>query len=58
MFEFNVPHGEKFGIVFMLVNPVWQEKFCDDSCVFCESRTAREIWGSSNAILALTVHFY
>jgi hypothetical protein len=29
-----IPHGEKFGIVLMLVNPAWQEKFCDGSCVF------------------------
>jgi hypothetical protein len=50
--------GEKFGIVLVLVNPAWREKFCDDSCIFFESRVAREVWGSSYAILALTVHFY
>ena len=36
-------HGEKFGIVFMLVNPAWWEKFCDESYVFV-SRIAREVW--------------
>jgi len=38
-----IPHGEKFGIVLMLVNPTWREKFCDDSYVFV-SRIAREVW--------------
>ena len=38
-----IPHGEKFGIVLMLVNPVWREKFCDDSYVFV-SLVAREVW--------------
>ena len=38
-----IPHGEKFGIVLMLVNPAWQEKFCDESYIFV-SRIAREVW--------------
>ena len=35
--------GISFGIVLMLVNPTWREKFCDDSYVFV-SRIAREVW--------------
>ena len=44
MFVFRfIPHGKKFGIVLMLVNPAWQEKFSDESHVFV-SRIAREVW--------------
>ena len=38
-----VPHGEKFGIVLMLVNPAWRKKFYDDSYVFV-FRITREVW--------------
>jgi hypothetical protein len=36
---------------------VWREKFMMTH-VFCISRIAREVWGSSYAVLVLTVQFY
>ena len=57
----------KVGIVHMLTNPVWWESLAqylsrmagegyDDSCALSVFRTQREFWGSSYAIIELTVH--
>jgi hypothetical protein len=58
---------EKFGIVLkLLISCMAGEVFDDpcaicvscDPCAICVSCTAREVWGSSYAILESTVHFY
>ena len=53
-FSYNVSRKERsFGIVLMLVNPAWQEKFCNDSHV-CIPYSERSL-GSSYVVLVLTV---